>query len=81
MNVAIDADQATLAQVYLRAMASAIEGVAHAGLPEDRQQFWAAYAENEAKLHRIIPTYEPSRLSRATNSADHRRRTPATRSN
>jgi hypothetical protein len=71
MNIAIDADQAALAQVYLRAMASAIEGVAHAALPEDRQQFWGAYAENEAKLRRIISTHEQARLSGAPTSADH----------
>ncbi len=55
MTIAIDADQATLAQVYLRAMASAIEGVAHAARPADQLAFWTAYAENEAKLHTIIP--------------------------
>jgi hypothetical protein len=55
VTIAIDADQAVLAQVYLRAMASAIEGVAHAARPEDQQEFWTAYAENEAKLHTIIP--------------------------
>jgi hypothetical protein len=62
MTIAIDADQAALAQVYLRAMASAIEGVAHAARPEDQQELWAAYAENEARLHAIIPP--PRGLSR-----------------
>jgi hypothetical protein len=55
MTIAIDADQAALAQVYLRAMASAIEGVAHAARPEDQHGFWTAYVENEARLHTIIP--------------------------
>jgi hypothetical protein len=67
VTIAIDADQAVLAQVYLRAMASAIEGVAYAARPEDQQEFWAAYAENEAKLHTIIPPTRAVAVEQRTN--------------
>jgi hypothetical protein len=55
----IDPDQATLAQVYLRAMATAIEAAAHAARPEDQRPYWLAYRANEMKLHAIIPPRLP----------------------
>ncbi len=60
MDIAIDADEASQAQVYLRAMAAAIEGVAHAASEDHRRMFWTAYVESEAKLGEIIPPHGDS---------------------
>lgn len=57
MDIEIDVDQASQAQVYLRAMASSIEGVAHASSSEHRSLFWTAYVESETKLHEIVPAH------------------------
>ena len=55
MDVELTADQTERAQVYLRAMASAIKGVGHSTNAEQRRSHWFAFEENQAKLHALLP--------------------------
>ncbi len=49
------AEQVSQAQIYLRAMAVAVEGVGHFASPEDRRSHWESYCEIQGKLHVLIP--------------------------
>ena len=55
MDAELTPDQAEHAQVYLRAMAAAIEAVSHASAAEERRSAWFAFEENMAKLHKLLP--------------------------
>jgi hypothetical protein len=57
MDIELSREQASQAQVYLRAMAAAVDGVDHANDPEVRRSHWITYCELEGKLHKLIPPY------------------------
>ena len=55
MDIDLSPGQAAQAQVYLGAMAAAIEAADPSSDPEERRSYWASYCETQGKLHRIVP--------------------------
>jgi hypothetical protein len=55
MDIALSPEQVTQVQIYLRAMAVAVEGVGHTVDPEERRSHWGRYCEIQRKLHDLIP--------------------------
>lgn len=60
MQVDLNQEQLDEAQVYLRAMASALEGVDQTTDEEHRRSAWVSYFELEGKLHGLIPPFGSS---------------------
>lgn len=55
LDIELSPEQVSQAQIYLRAMAVAVEGVGHSASPEDRRSHWESYCEIQGKLHVLIP--------------------------
>ncbi len=55
LNLELSPEQVSQVQVFLRAMAAAVEGVGHSADPEDRRTYWESYCEIQVKLHELIP--------------------------
>ena len=55
VDSALTLEQAEQAQVYLRAMAAAIDRIGHSNDVDQRRTHWFAFEENQAKLHDLLP--------------------------
>ncbi len=55
MDTALTTEQAEHAQVYLRAMAAAIDRIGHSTDADERRTHWLEFEENLSRLHNLLP--------------------------